>query len=225
MGPYSFVLFMECNHGILGMDHALSGDLSVGDNYNSMQGGRGYIEKDWGRGFPTGYIWAHSNHSDEPGVSISASVAHIPWLTGAFRGYLIGLQLPDKLYRFTTYTGAKIDRLEVDNQHYRLGIHDHAYRLELTATRRGGAILHAPYDKQMIERVAEAMDSTIDLRFERITNSELLFEGKGKHGCLEVQGDLATILPTPSEQCSIVAINHYRWRKRCRRRFQLPMVA
>jgi hypothetical protein len=194
MGPYSFVPFMECNHGILSMDHALSGELRVDGIQTSMQGGRGYIEKDWGRGFPRGYTWAQSNHFVEPGISISASVAHIPWLTGAFCGYLVGFQLHDKLYRFTTYTGAKIERLEVDNQCYRLLIHDRIHRLELTATRTGGAILHAPYEKQMIERVAEAMDSTIDLRLERLSDNELLFEGEGKHGCLEVQGDLDAIL-------------------------------
>lgn len=194
MGPYSFMPFMECNHGILSMDHALSGELKVDDIYTSMQGGRGYIEKDWGRGFPKGYVWAQSNHFAEQGVSISASVAHIPWLTGAFRGYLIGFLLRGKLYRFTTYTGAKLERVDVDDQHYRLAISDRLHRLELTATRESGAILHAPYDDQMVERVAEAMDSTIDLRFERLADSEVLFEGRGKHGCLEVQGDLDSIL-------------------------------
>lgn len=194
MGPYSFVPFMECNHGILSMDHAIEGTLSVGETNTSLEGGRGYTEKDWGRGFPRGYVWAQSNHFAEEGVSISASVARIPWLTGAFRGYLIGFLLRGKLYRFTTYTGASIEYIEVDKNKYRLGVRDRKYRLQLSARRTGGALLHAPYDKQMVARVAETMNSTIRLRFERIEDGKILFEGHGEHGCLEVQGDLDSLM-------------------------------
>lgn len=194
MGPYSFVPFMECNHGILSMDHSLSGELSVNGTHTSLDGGRGYVEKDWGQGFPKGYVWAQSNHFSEEGVSISASVARIPWLTGAFRGYLIGFLLQGKLHRFTTYTGASIEHIYVDKDTYRLGVSDRKYRLQLSAKRKSGGLLHAPYDNQMVERVAETMNSKIEVRFERIGSRELLFEGYGEHGCLEVQGDLKSIV-------------------------------
>lgn len=194
MGPYSFMPFMECNHGILSMDHALSGELCVSGTSTSFDGGRGYNEKDWGRGFPSAYVWAQSNHFGEDGISISASVARIPWLTGSFRGYLVGFLLRDKLYRFTTYTGAKIEHIEVNDHSYRLIVSDKTHRLELSATKAAGAVLHAPYEKQMIERVAETMTSRVDLRLQRIVNGETLFEGSGEHSCLEVQGDLEVIL-------------------------------
>jgi len=197
MGPYSFAPFMECNHGILSMDHAITGELSVDEDNICMEGGRGYTEKDWGRGFPRGYVWAQSNHFSEEGISISASVAQIPWLTGAFRGYLIGFLLRGKLHRFTTYTGASIEHIDLDKNTYRLCVRDRKYRLQLHAKRTGGALLHAPYDKQMVERVAETMNSRIELRFERVKGGEILFEGQGEHGCLEVQGDLHTIIHQP----------------------------
>jgi tocopherol cyclase len=194
MGPYSFVPYMECNHGILSMDHTLSGELSVDRTKTAFKGGRGYIEKDWGRGFPSGYAWAQSNHFGEECVSISASVARIPWLAGSFRGYLVGFLLRGNLHRFTTYTGAEIEHIEVTDREYRLVVRDRKHRLELSATRSVGAFLHAPYEKQMIERVAETMTSTIDLRFQRITGNETIFEGRGEHCCLEVQGDLEAIV-------------------------------
>jgi len=194
MGPYSFVPFMECNHGILSMDHALSGALEVDGAKTSFDGGRGYTEKDWGRAFPRGYVWAQSNHFGEEGVSVTASVARIPWLTGAFRGHLIGLLLRGKLHRFTTYTGSEIERIEVTDHAYHLSVRDRAYRLEISATKTDGAVLHAPYEKQMLERVAETMTSSVALRFARIDGDETLFEGNGQHGCLEVQGDLDAVL-------------------------------
>ena len=45
----------------------------------------------------------------------------------------------------------------------------------------------------MVERVAETMNSKIELRFERVGSPEVIFEGLGEHGCLEVQGDLDTV--------------------------------
>ncbi|MEP5764173.1 MAG: tocopherol cyclase family protein [Halieaceae bacterium] len=196
MGPYSFAPFMECKHGILSMDHALSGELSVAAEKTSFAGGRGYIEKDWGRSFPSAYVWAQSNHFDEEGISISASVARIPWLRGSFRGYLVGFLFRGRLYRFTTYTGAEIEHIEVDEHHYRLTVRDQEYRLELSASKSAGAVLRAPYEKQMLERVAETMTSRVEVRLQDIAGGKTLFEGCGEHGCLEVQGDLDAILQT-----------------------------
>jgi hypothetical protein len=190
MGPYSFIPFMECNHGILSMDHTIAGNLCVDDAHTSLDGGRGYIEKDWGRGFPSGYVWAQSNHFSEDGISITASVARIPWLTGAFRGYLIGFLFRDKLYRFTTYNGASIEHIDVDKNTYRLVVRNREYRLRLNAKRTSGAVLHAPYNERMIARVAETMNSTVEVSFERASSGDIIFKGQGAHGCLEVQGDL-----------------------------------
>jgi len=175
------------------MDHGLAGTLAVDGVVTSYEGGRGYCEKDWGRGFPQGYVWVQSNHFAEDGVSISASVARIPWLTGAFRGFLIGLLLRGRLYRFTTYTGARIERLTVDDHGCRLSVCDQRFQLDISASHAAGALLHAPYDRQMVARVAETMTSTVDLRLQRRDSGETLFEGRGQHGCLEVQGELESI--------------------------------
>lgn len=194
MGPYSFVPFMECNHGILSLDHTLEGALGVDDTHTDYAGGRGYVEKDWGRGFPAGYVWVHSNHFAREGVSLTAAVAMIPWLTGTFRGYIIGLLWEDELHRFTTYTGSVLERLAMSDTHLHLAIRNRTHRLELDAEKAEGAILHAPYEKQMIERVAETMTSSVDVRLQRLSDGRTLFEGRGTNACLEAQGDLDAVL-------------------------------
>jgi len=194
MGPYSFMPFMECKHGILSLDNSVDGALEVDGLRTEFDGGRGYVEKDWGRSFPAGYVWAQSNHFEETGVCITASVARIPWLTSSFRGFLVGFLRGGVLHRFTTYTGAEIDRLTVGEHRVRLEIHDRHYRLEVDARKTGGAILHAPYENQMLERVAETMTSSIDVRLSTRTGDRTLYEGRGEHGCLEVQGDLEAVL-------------------------------
>ena len=194
MGPYSFVPFMQCNHGITSLDHTVSGEVEIERGITRYDGGRGYSEKDWGKGFPAGYVWTQSNHFDREGVCITASVAHIPWLTGSFRGFLIGLLLDGELLRFTTYTGTTIDRVALTDTHLVMSLHDKMHRLELDAHRTDGATLHAPYDAQMIERVAETMTSEVAVRLSRLHDDEAIFEGVGRHGCLEVQGDLERVL-------------------------------
>lgn len=194
MGPYSFIPFMECNHGILSLDHALDGVLEVGGASTDYAGGRGYVEKDWGRGFPAGYVWVHSNHFARTGVSLTAAVAMIPWLTGTFRGYIIAFLLDGELHRFTTYTGSVLERLEMSETHLHLVIRNRTHRLEVDAEKADGAILHAPYEKQMIERVAETMTSKVDVRLQRLSDDHTVFEGQGVNACLEAQGDLDKVL-------------------------------
>ena len=46
MGPYSFIPFMECYHGILSMNHKILGSLKYNDENISFNGGKCYMEKD-----------------------------------------------------------------------------------------------------------------------------------------------------------------------------------
>ena len=62
MGPYSFIPFMECYHGIVSMNHDIFGSLKYNDEDISFNKGKGYMEKDWGHSFPKAYIWMQSNH-------------------------------------------------------------------------------------------------------------------------------------------------------------------
>ena len=57
MGPYTFVPFMECYHGIVNIRHRIEGTLVIGGEAVDLTGGEGYIEKDWGRSFPSSWVW------------------------------------------------------------------------------------------------------------------------------------------------------------------------
>ncbi len=193
MGPFSFIPFMECFHGILSMDHEVSGEIVIDGKTINFDGGRGYMEKDWGRGFPEGYVWTQSNRFDRPGVSVSASVAKIPFLGTAFRGFLVAILIDGTLHRFTTYNGGKIESLQLTETHLDITIRNRTHRLQINAEKTTGALLMAPYEKQMLERVAETMTSTVEVRFSELSSGALVYEGTGQNGCLEVQGNLSFI--------------------------------
>src|SRR5690606_5809693 len=124
-------------------------------------------------------VWMHSNHFDDPSVSLMASVAIIPWLRGQFQGLLVGLRHGDTLHRFASYTGAKVQDLRIDDEHVWLGIRGRdGSGLQIKATRPGGAFLHAPIRTQMHKRVEETLDSTIALRLTD-ANGRVLLDDTG----------------------------------------------
>ena len=57
MGPFSYLSFMECYHGILSMKHSLEGTLSWNGQLIDFTNGIGYLEKDWGSSFPCNPIY------------------------------------------------------------------------------------------------------------------------------------------------------------------------
>jgi len=192
MGPFAFIPTMECNHGILSLDHTVEGIIETNGDTVDYQGGRGYIEKDWGKSFPEGYVWTQSNHFDNPGVCVTASVAKIPWLMTSFRGFLVGFLHDGELQRFTTYNGSKVESLRVTDHSIHLTIRNRTHRLEVESAKTKGAMLMAPYEKQMLERVAETMTSTVKVKLTK--GNDLIYEGTGIHGCLETQGNLPAIV-------------------------------
>jgi tocopherol cyclase len=203
MGWYAWVPTMECYHGVVSLDHALAGWVDLGEGRSDLAGGRGYIEKDWGTAFPQGYVWMQSNHFDDPGTSLVASTALIPWRRSAFRGDLVGLRVPEGpaagLHRFTTYTRARTETLVVDDEHVTWSlVGGRGARLELRATVGGRTtgLLHAPVRTEMHQRVAETLDGTVDVRLSDGTGSTV-FEGSGRCAGVEVHGAIERLVATP----------------------------
>ncbi len=196
MGWYGLVPFMECYHGVVSFGHGLGGDLLVEGESASFDGGRGYLEKDWGRAFPAGYVWMHSNHIDaDASASLVASDALIPWLRGSFRGFIVGLVHHGQLHRWATYNRSRETLLAIDDQHVRWALDGPDGRLELSAERVRGGLLHAPLRTAMHQRVEETMDGRISIRHTDAAGRVLL-EGEGSCAGMEVFGDIDGLLAT-----------------------------
>jgi hypothetical protein len=191
---------MECYHGVLSFDHALRGTLQIQGEPIAFDGGRGYMEKDWGVSFPSGYIWLQSNHfPDAPGSSLMASIAVIPWLGSTFPGFIIGWRHKGMLYRFATYTGAHVEDLTIGKRETSWVVQDRGYRgyrLEVEAQQGQTGTLHSPGRTEMAPRVAESLSGTIRVRFwdRRQTPARLMYEGKGRHAGVEITGDTGQLL-------------------------------
>lgn len=78
MGPFSYVPFMECRHGVFSMTNTVSGCLSINGHAYRFDNDVGYIEGDRGRSLPKVYAWTQCNFFDESPCSIMLSIADIP---------------------------------------------------------------------------------------------------------------------------------------------------
>jgi hypothetical protein len=193
MGWYGLVPFMECFHGIVSFSHQLAGQLEVEGKTASFSNGKGYIEKDWGRNFPSGYIWLHSNHlKNYEDASLIGSAAIIPWLGKPFRGFILGLHHGGKLYSWTTYNKSKEDHLTIDDSHISWKVSGPAGELELKAERKRGGLLHAPLREAMHQRVEETLDGVVDVKHSRA--GKVLLEATATTSGMEVFGDIERLL-------------------------------
>jgi tocopherol cyclase len=188
MGPYAFAPFMECYHGVLSLDHSLHGGLLVDGKPVDFSEGRGYIEKDWGRSFPSGYVWIQSNHFALPGASLMVSVARIPWLGGSFRGFLAGFLLNGALHAFTTYNRSILESFRITDREVSLSILGRNHRIEIDCTPGPAGSLAAPDGVAMRVRIAETLGARVSVRLSQIRDGATLFEGMGDPAAMDMHG-------------------------------------
>lgn len=194
MGPFSFVPFMQCYHGILSMDHRIEGTLTIEGETVDFTGGRGYMEKDWGRSFPSGYIWMQTNHFSEPGISLKSSVAKIPWMGTSFIGFIAGVWLHDRLIEFTTYNFTKLRRSYADEQKVELVMENAKHRLSILAHRTAATSLASPIGGFMDGRIEESMTAKVEVQLFDKKNKKMLLEDVGRNAGLEVAGKVEDIM-------------------------------
>lgn len=194
MGPFSFVPFMQCYHGILSMDHQIEGIVKYEGEEIDFTGGRGYMEKDWGRSFPSAYIWMQSNHFSESKISIKSSVAKIPFMGTSFVGFIAGIYLKDRIIQFTTYNLSKLKKVSVDEKEVRIKLENPKHTLEILAIRKKSTELAAPIKGFMDGRIEESMESELHVKLIHKKSKEVLLEDVGNNAGLEVAGNIDELL-------------------------------
>lgn len=187
MGPFSFMPFMECFHGVVNITSSIQGSLIVCGRETDYTCGRGYIEKDWGRSFPEWWIWVHSDRFKRADVQFMFSVAKIPWLGMHFTGFLSFLRVGGELYRFATYTGAKIKLLEYRDGNLKIAVRDRKYSLVITGQYDGSRILKAPSQGRMLRGIRESVSSEVHISLKE-NSGRIIFEGLGRNAGMEIEG-------------------------------------
>lgn len=164
MGPFSLLPVMQCSHGVISMYHRLSGSVSVNGRRFTFDGGRGYMEMDWGSSFPRKYLWVQGMEKSK-NTSVMAAAATVPLGRGGIRGCVCIVYYRGREYRLATYLGVKIIECSKNQLILRQG----KYLLLIEAIPDGekGQRLKAPVMGDMKRMIHENACAKVRFRFYR----------------------------------------------------------
>jgi tocopherol cyclase len=189
MGWYSFVPFMECKHGIVSVNHDLIGSLKINDNTIDFNGGKGYIEKDWGTSFPEAWLWIQTNNFSDKDTSFTFSLAKIPWRGKFFIGFIAFLYYKKKFYLYSTYNRSLIIELTRTGTSVSISVKNHDSLLKIFVIKKTFGELRAPVSGNMSRRIKESVDSEVALSLFDDHNN-LIYNDYGKRAGLEVVDEI-----------------------------------
>jgi hypothetical protein len=184
-GWYSFIPFMECKHGIVSVNHDLTGKITVNENLIDFNGGKGYIEKDWGTSFPEAWLWIQANNFNDPNTSFTFSVAKIPWRGKFFVGFIAFLYYNKYFSLYSTYNNSVITEINHTGGSISLTLKNQNSVLKVNALKNTFGELRAPASGDMSRRIKESIDSEVSLsQFDKHNN--LLYNDSSKRAGIEV---------------------------------------
>lgn len=184
MGVFSYVPKMECNHGILSMDSLSSGILKYQEQTIDFTDAKVYIEKDWGKSFPSQYIWMQSNHFNKPNTSIMFSYATIPFLGLKFKGLIAHVTIDQRHYTFATYNFSRILNKTIKSNEVTFKIKKRNYALHIHATSIDAVKLKSPHQGKMIQEIKEGLSGEIEV--ELTHKKKLLLKDTGLYAGIEI---------------------------------------
>lgn len=170
MGPFRFLPFMECAHGVISMGHPLEGGLTLNGKTLDFSGGTGYVETDRGSSFPSTYLWTQCVWRELCFASLMLSIAAIPMAGVRFTGCICAVCYGGREYRLATYRGARVEQWCDTGAVIRQG----RYRLTAELLEGEGCPLYAPVMGVMGRTVRESLCSVVRYRFWE--GEALLFE-------------------------------------------------
>ena len=178
MGPFSYLPFMECNHGILSLYHEISGHLFYNEECIYFNGDIGYIEKDWGRSFPKSWTWFQcSEFSQNKKATMMLSIAKIPFLVGEFLGIIFVLDDGHYQIRLATYYGAKLFKKTSDDKITKISIKQRKYMLNIEVYLEKPHILKAPFLGKMGREILEIPSCSCTVKL--LKGNDIIFEDNG----------------------------------------------
>ncbi|MCD4827531.1 MAG: tocopherol cyclase family protein [Acholeplasmataceae bacterium] len=184
MGPFAYIPFMECNHGVISMQAHLSGILRINGEKISFENGKSYMEKDWGKSFPKNYIWLQTNHFKDESTSLMFSYATIPFIGLSFKGLIVNLVYQQKEFRFSTYNMTRILKKEILDKSIYFILKKGSYSLHIKAHKDQEIELKSPSFGIMNKTIKEGLSGVVEIKLYK--KNQLIYEDTGYQAGIEI---------------------------------------
>lgn len=190
MGFYNYLSFMECYSQVCLVNGSIEGAINIDGENVDFTGGSVYIEKNWGKSFPKSWIWIQSNNFKERDVSVTCSVGKVPFLVTNFTGFLIGVSIKNKFYKFTTMNLSKI-KIKQSKNDVCLTAYNHKYTLTLkTISHKDKFVLcMGPKNGHMTPLLNETINGTVHMILKDRKNNVIIYDGLGQSTGIEYGGE------------------------------------
>lgn len=184
MGPFSYLPFLQCRHGVISMGHTVTGSVTVNGEVIDFTGGSGYLEMDSGVSFPDYWMWMQCNQFDT-GTRMMLASATVP-LAGLRIQGVIGVVIANgKEYRLATYNGARLKKSVCENGVADIEVSNRRHRLKVRLTDYEGQSLLAPVNGSMNRTLRESISCTMHL--ELYEKNKLIVQTTGNNAGFEWQ--------------------------------------
>lgn len=184
MGPFAYLPFLECYHGVISLDHVVTGSLTWGDSHHTNLVGRGYIEKDSGTSFPSRYLWCQCNHFATERISLFLAIATVPIGIIPMPGHICSCYVGEKEYRFATYYASRVSQTKINEHTYEVVLTSRNHRLEITMEADQFHVLKAPTKSTMQRDIQETLLGKVSFRLWE--KGKLIAKEKGEYAGIEV---------------------------------------
>lgn len=207
MGPFTFLPFLQCYHGLVSLSSKIEGKLLINGESIDFSEGRNYIEKDYGISFPKHWVWMQSNHFQNESITLFFSIAEIPYLGLKFTGFLCTFTFEEDTIIFSPYSSAKITYLHISKKSVEIKLENHKYILKILAKKaptnpngpdsiiqNENAVMRAPKKGLMIGKCIESMTASLQVELYQKTRKHLfglkklipILKDTGKFAGLEI---------------------------------------
>lgn len=180
MGPFRHIPGMECRHAVFSMLHSVNGEMKVNGEVFRFRQGKGYMEGDSGCSFPEKYVW--TQHFLKNG-SLMLAAATVPVWRIKFTGTIGILLWRGRQYRFATYLGAAVRRMEEGEIRIRQGRNSLRVRFPVQT----GDLLCAPQKGEMTRRVRETISGRAE--YTLMYNGRTVWKEDADRAAFEYEAD------------------------------------
>ena len=178
MGPFSYLPFLQCRHGILSMGHTVTGSLSVNGEIIDFTGGTGYLGNGQrGISFPGAWLWTQCNQFPS-GARMMLATATVPLGPLRIQGIIGVVMLDGQEYRLATYNGARLKKILCQQGVTEIEVANRKHLLRVRLTNYEGQSLLAPMNGAMDRPLRESI--SCDMRLSLYERGALLLDEQGK---------------------------------------------
>lgn len=191
MGPFKYWPFLNSYHDVTSLAHQLSGSITINNETIDFTGGKGYMEKEWGKQYPKIWVWAQCNHFKEHDIALMVGVARMPFLWEYYTSFSVPVYYKGSLEVFSNYNGGQIAKLYRYKGYIHLIITQKSKVLDLKIYGEDEAELVSSYNSHMIRDVYQCQMAKMEIKI--MQSNHIILEDVGYCCNIEIGGNTSKL--------------------------------